>query len=58
MFDFKCFIIGLALGIMVGIMIGLVIAANDKFCPECGARYHVTAVYCTNDGSELRDIKG
>lgn len=56
--ELACFIFGLVVGILGGIMIGLIIGnANDKFCPECGARYGVTAEYCTNDGSELREVK-
>jgi hypothetical protein len=64
MFDYseiKYFTIGLILGVLGGAMLGLAVAAAntplDKFCPECGARYHVTAEYCTNDGYELREVK-
>ena len=29
---------------------------KDKFCPECGRRYH-DAVYCEYDGTELKEIQ-
>ena len=52
---FKGMVLGFALGILLGLI--LVVAADNqrvKFCPECGAEYRNSAVYCTIDGTELR----
>lgn len=60
--EFNCFVIGIIFGVLCGAMIGAIVTittiSNDKFCPECGAYYEASAEYCTNDGSELRDVKG
>ena len=56
--DIGCLIIGFLFGALIGAIIAVAVTAPlDKFCPECGARYGVTAEYCTNDGSELREVK-
>lgn len=56
--DVVCLIIGFLFGALIGAIIAVgVTAPLDKFCPECGARYHVTAEYCANDGYELREVK-
>ena len=55
----KYFFEGMVVGFASGLLIGLILAvAADnqrvKFCPECGAEYRNSAVYCTIDGTELR----
>ena len=44
--------------ILLGILLvfAFVIFGKNKYCPECGARYFNNAVYCTGDGSALKEI--
>ena len=56
--DISCLIIGFLLGVLIGAIIAVAaMAPLDKFCPECGARYDASTLYCANDGYELKEIK-
>jgi hypothetical protein len=54
--------ISVIIGFIFGMLCGAVLIKHSfkegKFCPECGAYYSETDLYCTNDGTELLMIGG
>lgn len=55
-------IISLIIGILVGVLWSSSVMKRSfeegKFCPECGAHYSETDLYCINDGEMLKIIGG
>ncbi|MFH1201683.1 MAG: YMGG-like glycine zipper-containing protein [Candidatus Omnitrophota bacterium] len=47
--------IGAAVGAISGALVGEKL--ETKYCPVCGKRYTSGVKYCTEDGTELKDIK-
>ena len=52
--------LGVTIGFFAIIGILLLVAVftfgKNKYCPECGTRYFNDAMYCTYDGTALKEI--